>query len=407
MKVLYYDCFSGISGDMNLGAMIDIGVDKDYLIKELSKLCINEYEIVVSKASRRGISGTKVDVILKEDPEEKACHRNLKDIVNIINSSFLDEKVKRLSLEIFTKIALAEAKVHNVSINEIHFHEVGAVDSIVDIVGAAICLNFLKADKVMSSRVEVGSGFVKCAHGILPVPAPATAEILKDIPIKSENVPFEATTPTGAAILACAVNEFTENKRFRIKAVGFGIGQKDEGEVPNALRLFLGETEEEDFLSKGRYFHDYLKEEASIIECNIDDMNPEIYDFVMDKLFKQGVMDAYMTPIIMKKGRPSVKFSVLCGTDKEETVEKLLLSETTTLGVRKYRVDKVMLPRKNIKVSTVFGDIDTKVSYIDGENVKVKPEYEECKKIAEQHMIPIRNVYEEVLQKITKNKEIS
>lgn len=282
MKILYYDCFSGISGDMNLGAMIDLGVNKDYLISELSKLNLeNEYKIEVRRDSRKGIEGTKVDVILKDNHEEhnhihgddhqhshehnhehsdghshnhqhnhpdehhQHCHkhnhhihRNLKDIEDIINSSSLSDNVKKLSLNMFMKVAEAESKVHGKPLYQVHFHEVGAVDSIVDIVGAAICLDYLKVDKIMASSIELGGGFVKCAHGLIPVPAPATVEILKGIPVKSGIVPFETTTPTGAAILAANVEEFTDIKEFTIEKIGYGVGGRDT-EIPNVLRVYL------------------------------------------------------------------------------------------------------------------------------------------------------------------------
>lgn len=262
MKILYYDCFAGISGDMNLGAMIDAGVDKDYLIKELSKLSINgEFEIEIKRDSRKGIEGTKVDVILSSE-EHHHCendqhenehvheqhhnkhehhshvHRNLKDIEDIINSSELNENVKSLSLSMFKKVAEAEAKVHGKPLYEVHFHEVGAVDSIVDIVGAAICLDYIKADKIISSPVELGGGFVKCAHGIIPIPAPATVEILKGIPVKTGKIPYETTTPTGAAILAVSVQEFSDTNEFIIEQTGYGVGGRDT-EIPNILRIFI------------------------------------------------------------------------------------------------------------------------------------------------------------------------
>lgn len=265
MKILYYDCFAGISGDMNLGAMIDIGVDKEYLLKELSKLNISdEYEIKIKKDMKKGIQGTKVDVILKHehthDNKEdhnghcnnihegehhhehlhEHVHRNLKDIEDIINGSTLNDNVKKLSLNMFMKVAKAEGKVHGKPLDEVHFHEVGATDSIIDIVGAAICLDYLKVDKIMASNVELGGGFVKCAHGLIPVPAPATVEILKGIPVKSGVVPFETTTPTGAAILSGNVDEFSEIKEFLIDKIGYGIGQRDV-DIPNVLRVYLGE----------------------------------------------------------------------------------------------------------------------------------------------------------------------
>lgn len=259
MRILYYDCFAGISGDMNLGAMIDIGIDKDLLVQELAKLKLNhEFEIKFKREIRKGIEGTKADVILNHDNEvcheathENAhehshnhTHRNLKDIEDIINSSDLNENVKKKSLCMFRKVAEAEAKVHGKSLYEVHFHEVGAVDSIVDIVGAAICLDYLKVEKVMASSIELGGGFIKCAHGVIPVPAPATVEILKGVPVKSGIVPFETTTPTGAAILAASVDEYSEIKNFIIEKVGYGVGFRDI-EIPNVLRVYLGKETEQ------------------------------------------------------------------------------------------------------------------------------------------------------------------
>lgn len=391
MKILYYDCFSGISGDMNLGAFIDLGVDKDYLIGELAKLSVCEYGIKVTRDIRKGISGTRVDVLTGESHH----HRNMNDIREIINKSSLSENVKRISMDIFLKVAEAEAKVHGKSIEEIHFHEVGAVDSIVDIIGAAICFDFIKPDMVLSSPVETGSGFVKCAHGILPVPAPATAEILRGIPLKSMGIPFEATTPTGAAILSAFTNKFTEKKDFMINKIGYGIGHKDEGDVPNVLRVFLGEA-----FRKLEPQSDIINERAIMIECNIDDMNPENYEYIMEKIFDQGIMDAYLTPIIMKKGRPAVKISVLCSTKRIGEVEKLLLSETSTLGVRRYEVDKDMLKRENCIIDTSFGSIRIKNAYYGGKMIKSKPEYDDCRKIALEKGIPLIEVYEQIKKEI-------
>lgn len=395
MKILYYDCFSGISGDMNLGAMLDLGISEDYLIKELEKLNVHdEYEINITKDSRKEINGTRVDVLLKENEEahhKNCCHcRNLKDIEDIINESSLNDDVKKLSLKIFNKVAEAEGKVHNKGIYEIHFHEVGAVDSIIDIVGAAICIDYLKPDAVISSSVETGSGFVKCAHGVLPVPAPATAEILKDIPIKCVGIPFEATTPTGAAILASIVSEFCDRKDFSIKSIGYGIGHKDEGDIPNVLRVFLGERKYAEKEQK-----DILSEKAFIIECNIDDMNPENYDYIMEKLFEMGSMDVYLTPIIMKKERPAVKLSVLLNGEILNKAEEFLLKETTSLGIRRYEVQKTMLKREDSTLKTMYGDIRVKSALLNGEKIRWKAEYEDCKRIASEKNIPIQNVYKE------------
>ena len=238
MRALYYDCFSGISGDMNLGAMLDLGVDPKYLMDQLKNLDIGIYEVGIKKDRRKGITGTRVEVIVPQ--ESRASHRTFRDISSLIEESRLPDNVKNISLKVFLKIAQAEAKVHGHGMDEVHFHEVGAIDSIVDVVGAAVCLNHLNVDSVISSPVQIGGGFVKCEHGILPVPAPATAEILRGIPIKTGAVPFETTTPTGAAILAATADKFTDALEFKPELIGYGVGKRDT-EIPNVLRVFLGE----------------------------------------------------------------------------------------------------------------------------------------------------------------------
>lgn len=400
MKVLYYDCFSGISGDMNLGAMIDIGVDEEYLISEISKLNLNkEYEIRIKKDVKMGITGTKVDVVLKHvhhdhhhEDHHHHEHRNLKDIKNIIQSSSLNDRVKKMSMDMFMRVAEAEAKVHGSSIYEVHFHEVGAIDSIIDIVGTAICLDYLNVDKIMASSVEVGGGFVKCAHGTIPVPAPATVEILKGIPIKANKVQFETTTPTGAAILASNVDEFTDQIEFSIERIGYGLGTRDL-EIPNVLRVYLGEE------SSINIYKEY------ILETNIDDMNPEIYGYVEEKLLQNGALDVFKTPIIMKKGRPAIKLSVLVREKDEKQVQSIIFKETTSIGCRKYEVEKVMLHRDFSKIKTSYGEITVKYSYYNGEMIKYKPEYEECKKIANEKDIPIIEIYREVCKRIEEKTE--
>ncbi|HEY5562012.1 MAG TPA: nickel pincer cofactor biosynthesis protein LarC [Clostridiaceae bacterium] len=404
MKILYYDCFSGISGDMNLGALIDLGVPKEYLIDELAKLQVSGYEIKVSKSVKMGIEGTYVKVLLEEEAEhqehtqqhehehshehEHHHNRGLIDITELIEASALNQKVKNRSIKMFDMVAEAEGKIHGKDKHEVHFHEVGAVDSIVDIVGAAICLDYLNVDKILSSSVEVGRGMVKCAHGIFPVPAPATTEILKGVPIKSISVPFEATTPTGAVILKAYVDKFTDNKEFIIEKAAYGIGFKD-GEIPNVLRVFLGEE-------KNSNEGDFLSEEGIIIECNIDDMSPELYEPILERLFKLGVMDAYLSPIIMKKTRPAIKLSVLTSKELASKVEELLLFESTTLGVRKYNVEKTMLKREVKIIDTVYGPIAVKLAMNKGKIVKFKAEYEDCKKASDNHNVPLKWVYNEI-----------
>jgi uncharacterized protein (TIGR00299 family) protein len=395
MKILYYDCFSGISGDMHLGALIDVGVDKDYLVHELSKLQLeDEYQICVEKGMKNGISGTKVDVILTHkhsDHHEHThghhghdSHRTFKEIAQIINSSSLSDVVKKSSLAMFMKIAEAEAKVHGKSIDEVHFHEVGAIDAIVDMVGAAIALDYLKVDKIMASSVQLGGGFVKCAHGIIPVPAPATVEILKGVPVKSGIVSFETTTPTGAAILAANVEAFTDQTAFTTEKIGYGLGHR-ELEIPNVLRVYLGTIENVEKV-----------EEQFILETNIDDMNPELYSYVEEQLFEAGALDVFKTPIIMKKGRPAIKLSILIDKDKEKKILDVIFKATTSIGIRKFKVEKTMLHREFLTVKTKYGDIHVKNAYYGGELIKYKAEYEDCKRIAIENNIPIAKVYSEV-----------
>jgi len=398
MKILYYDCFSGISGDMHLGAMIDLGVDPEYLINQLKYLNLAGYEIKISTDQRKGISGTRVDVILSD--KHSHHHRGLSDISKIIRDSELDEAVKERSLKMFTKLAEAEAKIHGKSIDEIHFHEVGAIDSIVDIVGAAICIEYIQPDRIMASEVELGGGFVKCAHGTFPVPAPATSEILKDVPVRTGAVRFETTTPTGALILACNVDEFAAMKGFSIKKTAYGIGQKDL-DIPNVLRVYLADSGKHvqevnsEVISSGKSSpEDIVK--AWIVECNIDDMNPEMYGYVMDTLFELGAADVFITPIIMKKARPASKLSILCPPEKREELTEALLTHTTSFGVRSYEVDKTMLRREFSKLKTSYGEVTIKTAIFRGQKLKSKPEYEDCVRLARKHDIPVHQIYREI-----------
>lgn len=398
-KILYYDCFAGISGDMNLAAMIDLGVPEEYLRSELAKLGVEGYRLKVSKDIKNGITGTRVDVELPEEHHHEnhdhadhshSGHRNLRIITEMIEKSALSDAVKGKSIRLFRKVAEAEAKVHGKPVEEIHFHEVGALDSIVDMVGAAICLDYLKPDHVCASTVELGGGFVKCAHGLLPVPAPATVEILRGVPVKSGAVPFETATPTGAAILSVFADEFTDNKRFRIVKTAYGIGHRD-ADIPNVLRVFLGEAAEA-----------AAEPDYRVLECNIDDMNPEIYGYLPEKLLKNGADDVYFTPIVMKKSRPAITLSVLCRGDREEEVSRMLFRETTTLGIRVMAVSKRMLDRTERTVKTGAGEVRMKSAWLDGVILKEKPEFEDCRKIAEEKDIPLREVYEIISGEVKK-----
>jgi hypothetical protein len=388
MKILYYDCFAGISGDMNLGAMIDLGVDADYLENELRKLNIEGFHLEITKDLRRGILGTKAEVIVENPDNEK--HRHLRHVEEIINNSTLSETVKANSLKIFKLIAFAEAKVHQIEVERVHFHEVGALDSIADIVGAAICLDFLKVDKVLSSPIQLGGGTVKCAHGIMPVPAPATALIVENVPVKLGLVQHEATTPTGAAILVATVDEFTEQINFPITKTAYGIGHRDVSEVPNVLRVFLSETE--------TAVSDVKEEVATLLECNIDDMNPERYDFILEQLFNAGASDAWLVPIIMKKSRPAIQLNVLCAPEKVQKMKHIIFIHSTTIGLREYSVKKSVLSRTEKIVATKFGDVRVKQSVFEGKVVRSKPEFDDCRAIALQEKIGIEEVEKEVIK---------
>lgn len=431
LRVLYYDIFCGISGDMNLGALIDLGVDPEYLKKELSKLRIDdEFSLEIKKGTKKGISGTKVDVILKNDTHhheqnsevhhnrhnyhehghshdhEHGHHhgnghshgqdhhhhheRDYKVIKSMIENSDLGRTVKDLSIKMFYEIAAAEAKVHDKTIEDVHFHEVGAVDSIVDIVGSAICLDALKVDRILASPVQVGGGFVMCDHGKMPVPAPATAEILRGIPIRTGLVQKETTTPTGAVILKVNVSEYTANPSLVIEKTGYGLGTRDL-EVPNVTRVFLGTLADEE-----RPYESLQNAEQVILETNIDDMNAELYAYVEERLFDAGALDVYKTPIIMKKGRPAIKLTVLIQAKDRDTIIRIIFTETTSGGVREYPVMKYMMTKKYRKVSTEFGDVQVKDFHCYEDCVKSKAEYEDCARLARENQISIRMVYDAV-----------
>ncbi len=390
MRTLYYDCFSGISGDMNLGAMLDLGVDRQRLVGELKKLDIGAYEIIIRKEQRKGITGTRVEVIV---PHESQVHeRHYTDIVSVIKKSSLSEKVKDLSLKIFLTLAEAEARVHGHSVEHVHFHEVGAVDSIVDVVGAAVCLDILDIGNIAASPVQLGGGFVKCRHGMLPVPAPATVEILKGIPVRTGAVPFETTTPTGAAILAATAQKFTDQIEFKPERIGYGVGGRDT-EIPNVLRVYVAEIDED------KSIDDVERGEALLIECNIDDMNPEMYDSAMEELFAKGARDVFLTPVIMKKSRPAVKISIICEETDRKGIEEALWLKTTTFGLRATRVAKAMLRREFSTAKTMFGEVRLKTAYYQGRKIKSKPEYEDCKQLARDNGVSLREILESLEEK--------
>ena len=403
MKILFYEPFAGISGDMNLGAMIDLGVEENYLIGELKKLGLeNEYNISVSKSSKMGIGGTKVDVRLKDyqplDPSNLMMipgkghhhhHRNLPAIEKIIDDSGLNEEVKSLSKKIFMHVAKAESKVHGLPLNEVHFHEVGATDSIVDIIGAAICFHNLKIGKVISTPIELGGGFVTAAHGKMPVPAPATAEIVKNIPVKYGGVDHEATTPTGAAILAELVDEFVTAADLKIQKTAYGIGHRDVS-IPNILRVNLAEEVRKP----------YEMENAVLLECNIDDMSNEVIGNLMERILEAGADDVSFQNIQMKKNRPAIILSVLCIKEKEEFFKELLFKETSTFGIKTFRIEKSMLKREVEEVETSLGLVQVKRGFYNNEVLKSKVEFEDVLRISKETGIPLMEVYKKIEKEI-------
>ncbi|MBI9097876.1 MAG: nickel pincer cofactor biosynthesis protein LarC [Spirochaetaceae bacterium] len=395
MKVLYFDCFSGISGDMTLGAMVDVGVPEKYLKEELQKLHIDEeFSVWFEKTQKMGITGTRAHVELKEQTHnhrEKEDghhhhheHRNLHSISHIIEGSTISPRAKEWAIKIFREVAVAEAKVHGTTVDKVHFHEVGATDSIVDIVGAAICLDYLDVDRIMASKVEVGGGFIKCAHGTFPVPAPATTEILKGIPCTYGKVDSETTTPTGAAILAAMVDEFTGQPELTVDTIGYGLGYKN-FEIPNVLRVMTGEMVQE-----GR--GDYLRDRNLLIECNLDDMNSEDYQHIMDCLFKAGALDVYLTPIFMKKNRPASKVSILTDETHKDNCIAILFEHTSTFGLRISPVEKVMLKREIRIIETAYGPVNVKVELKDGTAGKWKMEYDDLRSLADKFNLSLRSL---------------
>ncbi|MFO8110739.1 MAG: nickel pincer cofactor biosynthesis protein LarC [Thermoplasmata archaeon] len=380
---LYLHCFSGISGDMLIGALLDTGmVDLSYLQGELNKVAITGYSMDVKKVTRSDISGTKFTV---KDEDVDQPLRTLTDLLALVEESDLSRYIKKRATEIFTDLAKAEAEVHHIPLDEVHFHEIGAVDTVVDVVGALILMEKMKIKRILSSNVHTGTGFVKCAHGTLPVPAPATMELLKGVPVYSTGVEGELVTPTGAAILSTLTSSYSGMPQGIITSVGYGAGYK-EIEHPNLLRAVL--LKEHD---------NHGKQEITILETNIDDMNPEIYSYLFDSLFEAGALDLTLTPIYMKKNRPAAKLTVLCNPALAEPLMEIIFRETSTFGVRIINGHRVCLDRKIVEVKTPYGEVKVKVGSKNGEPVTISPEYEHCAEIARAKGVALKEVYREAL----------
>jgi pyridinium-3,5-bisthiocarboxylic acid mononucleotide nickel chelatase len=379
MKIAYFDCFAGASGDMILGSLIDAGLKTDLLKTELAKLNLHGFSVSSKKTVKGGIGGTKFDVRTGHEH----AHRSLRDIVRIIDRSGLSAIVKEKSKSVFGRLAEAEAKVHRVSVDAIHFHEVGAVDAIVDITGAVAGLEALGVKKIYASPLHLGRGTVECAHGVLPVPPPAVAELVKGFPVYSTGVEGELVTPTGAAILTTLASGFGSMPAMTVEATGYGAGSKNLA-LPNLLRVFIGESA------------DAAGDSVQVIETNIDDMNPQFYEHVMESLFKAGARDVYLTPVIMKKNRPGIVLSVIAESSDVEDLVGLLFRETTTLGVRISEIKKrVVLARDIVSVKTRWGSVRVKAKRTDAKT-SFSPEYDDCKRIAKAKGLPISEVFDEI-----------
>jgi uncharacterized protein (TIGR00299 family) protein len=383
MKIAYYDCFSGAAGDMILGSLLDAGLPLDELKAELSKLQLRHYDIIAEKVTKAGLSGTRVTVDISEKDHH---HRNLCDIVNVIRNSGLDEQVVNRSLSVFTRLADAEARVHKTSIDKIHFHEVGAVDAIVDIVGSVAGMRLLGIDEVMCSPINLGSGPVKCAHGILPVPAPATTELVKGRPVYSSGQEGELLTPTGAAILTTLASEFGPMPGMRVDIVGYGAGYADRP-LPNLLRVFIGEADAP--------LSEETADQVGVIETNIDDMNPQIYDYLIEKALAMAALDAYIQTVHMKKNRPGVVLTILCRPSEVGRFADFILKETSSIGVRWRLENRIKARRNSRELETRYGKLKFKISRVGNRITNITPEYDDCKRAALDRNTPLKAVMDE------------
>lgn len=380
----YFDCFSGISGDMTLGALIDLGAPLEWLQAELSRLPLSGFRLSATPVVRNGIQAQRVKVAI-EDPGPP---KDFKKIRELLDNCPLSEAIKSQSLSTFEKLARAEADIHDCSPDEVHFHEVGGVDAIVDIVGTALCLEKLGIKKVFASRIALGSGFVDCQHGKLPIPAPATLAILKDVPVYGTDIAYELVTPTGAAIIRCLTESYGPLPPMHLTRIGYGAGQRELVERPNLLRVIMG--------TPADLKYNLQTDQILVLETCIDDMNPELFSFLMERLFADGALDVYWIPVHMKKNRPGTLVQVLCAEDCKDRLIHRLLAETTSLGVRYYPAARKLLDRDQQTLQTSLGEIRVKrVKDPDG-NVRLVPEYESCKQIALQRGMPLRVVYDTI-----------
>ena len=384
MKVLYFDLIGGASGDMILSALIDAGVPAEKLSEMLAGLKLDEFELHAKTINKNGFQATKVDILVGDQPPE----RRLKEILEVIRNSSLPVTIQNRAIRVFQKIASVEAGIHNKPVDQIHLHELGGTDTIVDVTGALLALDYLGISHIYASPIPLGSGFIEGAHGQIPLPAPATMGLLDGLPVRKTEIRAELITPTGAALLADLVKDFSPPPEMKVEAVGYGAGTRDLP-IPNLLRVMIGETSETE---------SQIREHLILLESNLDDLNPEIYPYVMESLFNAGALDVCLVPIQMKKNRPGTQIQVLAEVQNAEGMREILFLETSTLGIRQKQVDRFSLPRIIQVVSTRYGKVRMKVA---GEGTifhKASPEFEDCQKLARKNNIPLQQIYQEAIK---------
>lgn len=412
MKTLYLDTFSGISGDMFLGALLDLGLDFTALQQELAKLGVPGYHLHAERKTKASIAGVAFNVHLEHSHSHRHGHRhdhahvhshshepahshddsrNFAQIQEIIRTSALSDWVKEKSIAVFRRVAVAEGKIHGRPPEQVHFHEVGALDSIVDIVGACIALELLGRPRVLASAVVEGNGWVKCAHGLLPVPAPATLEILsaRSIPLTQCDEPHELVTPTGAALLAEFAESFGPLRDLAVAKIGYGLGTRDHRSRPNVLRACLCEP-----VAAAPSVHDWETDTIAVLETNLDDVSSEVLGHFVETALAAGALDVFHTPIQMKKNRPGVLLTVLCAVPDADQFSRLLLRETSAFGVRRTTAERRKLQREFVKVATLYGEVTVKLGKLDGQVIQAAPEYESCRQLAEQAGVPLKEVFQ-------------
>ncbi len=386
MKVLYFDCFSGAAGDMVLGSLIDAGVPLEEVRRALGSLAIDPDAVWTDRVVRAGVTATKFCVRGEDGGERAHAHRHLKGVYKLIDGSALSDAGKARAKVLFERLGEAEAAIHGTTMDKVHLHEVGALDSIIDIVGSVFALEWLGADEVVSSPLNVGSGTVKVAHGLYPVPAPATMRLLEGVPVYAGEQQAELVTPTGALLVSSYASWYGPMPPMTIRKIGYGAGTRDFGETPNVLRVLIGEAERAG-AAKGA-----LYTEVVVIECEIDDMNPQIFGVLMDRLLAEGALDVFYTSVQMKKNRPGTLLTVIAPPDRRELLTSLVFSETTTIGVRYREMARECLERESVTVATPLGPVQMKVARRGGQVLNASPEFDDCERLAREHGVPLKDV---------------